>query len=116
MGSALRASRAWGPSSREAHMDLDTLYRRTVDVWTDRVKGVGPDQWDGPTPCSGWSVRELINHVVGEDLWTVPLVGGSTIEEVGDRFDGDVLGDDPVGTAVEAAKAPTTGGGGGPPP
>jgi uncharacterized protein (TIGR03086 family) len=86
-------------------MDLDILYRRTVDVWTDRVKAVGPEQWEGPTPCRGWAVRDLANHVVGEDLWTVPLVEGATIEEVGDRFDGDLLGDDPVRTAVEAAEA-----------
>jgi uncharacterized protein (TIGR03086 family) len=88
-------------------MDLDTLYRRTIDVWTDRVNAVGPDQWEGPTPCDGWSVRDLTNHVVGEDLWTVPLVEGGTIEEVGDRFDGDLLGDDPVRTALEAAAAAT---------
>jgi uncharacterized protein (TIGR03086 family) len=48
-------------------------------------------------------VRDLVNHVVGEDLWTAPLVQGSTIEEVGDRFDGDVLGDDPVARARAAA-------------
>jgi uncharacterized protein (TIGR03086 family) len=86
-------------------MDLDTLYRRTVDVWTDRLNAVGADGWDGPTPCSEWSVRELVNHVAGEDLWTVPLVNGSTIEEVGDRFDGDLLGDDPVRVALDAATA-----------
>jgi uncharacterized protein (TIGR03086 family) len=48
-------------------------------------------------------VRDLVNHVVGEDLWTGPLVEGATIEEVGDRLDGDVLGDEPVARAKEAA-------------
>jgi uncharacterized protein (TIGR03086 family) len=86
-------------------MDLDSFYRRTVDVWTDRMKAVGPDQWDRPTPCRDWSVRDLTNHVAGEDLWTVPLVQGSTIEEVGDRFEGDLVGDDPVRAALEAAEA-----------
>jgi len=52
-------------------------------------------------------VRDLVNHVVGEDLWTAPLVGGSTIEEVGDRFDGDVLGDDPVARAGAAGAEAT---------
>ncbi len=45
----------------------------------------------------GWTVRDLVNHVTYENLWTVPLMGGATIEEVGDRFEGDVLGDDPIG-------------------
>jgi uncharacterized protein (TIGR03086 family) len=54
-------------------------------------------------------VRDLINHVVGEDRWTSPLMRGQTIEEVGDRFDGDLLGADPraagAGAAAEALDA-----------
>jgi uncharacterized protein (TIGR03086 family) len=80
-------------------MDLETLYRRTVEGWTARVEAVGPDQWASPTPCEDWDVRTLVNHVVGEDAWTEPLMRGSTIEDVGDRFDGDLLGDDPRTTA-----------------
>jgi uncharacterized protein (TIGR03086 family) len=84
-------------------IDLAALYRRTVESWNDRVREVGPEQWDAPTPCSDWTVRELVNHVTGEDLWTAPLVQGSTIEDVGDQFDGDVLGDDPTAAALAAA-------------
>jgi uncharacterized protein (TIGR03086 family) len=29
------------------------------------LAGVSPDQLDGTTPCASWSVRDLINHVVG---------------------------------------------------
>jgi uncharacterized protein (TIGR03086 family) len=50
-------------------------------------------------------VRDLVNHVVGEDLWTPPLFGGATIAEVGDRFVGDVLGGDPQATSDAAAAA-----------
>jgi uncharacterized protein (TIGR03086 family) len=85
-------------------MDLNTLYHRTVESWADRVNAVGADQWDGPTPCREWSVRELANHVTGEDLWTPPLVQGSTIEEVGARFEGDLLGDDPIRESLTAAR------------
>jgi uncharacterized protein (TIGR03086 family) len=88
-------------------MDLGTLYRRTVDAWTERLTAVGPDQWDAPTPCTDWTVRQLVNHVVGEDRWTVPLVEGRTIEEVGNGLDGDLLGDDPVGAALDAAMQAT---------
>lgn len=86
-------------------MDIETLYRRTVEGWTARVEAVGDDQWAATTPCEDWDVRALVNHVVGEDLWTEPLVRGQTIEEVGDRFEGDLLGDDARGTAVRAAGA-----------
>jgi uncharacterized protein (TIGR03086 family) len=86
-------------------MDLNSMYRGTVDSWNDRVRGIGGDQWDLPTPCSDWTVRDLVNHVAGEDLWTVPLLQGSTIEEVGDRLDGDLLGDQPTAVALDAAEA-----------
>jgi uncharacterized protein (TIGR03086 family) len=32
---------------------------------------------------------------VYENRWTVPLMGGGTIVEVGDRYEGDLLGDHP---------------------
>lgn len=89
-------------------MDLNELYRRTVETWTRRVDAVQPDQWDSPTPCTEWTVRDLVGHVVGEDAWTMPLMRGSTIEEVGSSLDGDLLGDRPVevatGTAEEAVR------------
>lgn len=84
-------------------MDLGTLYQRTVDTWTDRVSSVRPDQWDDPTPCTSWTVRDLVNHVVGEDRWTVPLMRGRTIADVGSTLDGDLLGGDPVSSALDAA-------------
>ena len=84
-------------------MDLNTLYHRTVESWADRVNAVAAGQWGDPTPCAEWSVRDLANHVAGEDLWTTPLMRGDTIEEVGSRFDGDLLGDDPIRSALDAA-------------
>ncbi|MGH3506093.1 MAG: TIGR03086 family metal-binding protein [Nocardioidaceae bacterium] len=86
-------------------MDLVTLHARTVQVWLGYVDGVQENQWDAATPCTDWTVRDLVNHVVGEDLWTVPLLEGSTIEEVGDRFEGDVLGSDPIGVARDSGRA-----------
>ena len=84
-------------------MDLNTLHRRTVESWLRILDGVAADQWRLPTPCTEWDVRALVNHVVGEDYWTRPLLQGLTITEVGDRFDGDLLGDDPVAAGHEAA-------------
>jgi uncharacterized protein (TIGR03086 family) len=84
-------------------MDVVELYRRTTAEWLSRVRAVGPDQWKDPTPCSDWDVRALVNHVVGEQRWIPPMMDGATIEEVGDRFEGDLLGDDPQSIAEVAA-------------
>ncbi|MDX6357540.1 MAG: hypothetical protein QOH37_594 [Nocardioidaceae bacterium] len=88
-------------------MDLGTLYQRTVDAWTDRVEAVTPARWGDPTPCAGWTVRDLVNHVVGEDRWTGPLMRGRTIAEVGSTLDGDLLGEDPLASARSAAAEAT---------
>lgn len=84
-------------------MDLGELHRRTVEGWASRVTAVADDDWGRRTPCSDWDVRALVNHVVGEDRWTRPIAEGRTIGEVGDRFDGDLLGDDPRAAAASAA-------------
>jgi uncharacterized protein (TIGR03086 family) len=83
-------------------MALENTYRRSVEFWKDTVSNVS-DDWSRPTPCPAWNVRALVNHVVGEDRWTKPLVEGKTIAEVGDAFDGDLLGDDPKTSALTAA-------------
>lgn len=92
-------SRGADPASgcnTERMTQLLDLYRRAQGRFTDLVHAVGADQWSDPTPCTEWDVRALVNHVTVEQLWAVPLLAGSTIAEVGDRFDGDQLGDDPV--------------------
>ena len=84
-------------------MDPVELYRRTSDEWLARVRAVKPDAWDAPSPCTDWNARDVVNHIVGEELWLPPLMDGATVAEVGDRYDGDLLGDDPVVKAEQAA-------------
>ncbi|MDQ3771244.1 MAG: TIGR03086 family metal-binding protein [Actinomycetota bacterium] len=76
-------------------MNAAELLAGAAEEFDRRVQFVQDDGWSRSTPCSEWDVRALVNHIVNEDLWVPPLMGGSTIEEVGDRFDGDCLGDDP---------------------
>ncbi len=67
------------------------------------VAAVRADQWLLGTPDDEWNVRQLVNHIVAGNLWVAPLMSGSTIAEVGDRLDGDVLGDDPLGAYRRSA-------------
>jgi len=64
---------------------------------------VRDDQWSASTPDAEWDVRTLVNHLVSEDRWAPPLFEGATIADVGDRFDGDLLGADPKAVWAEAA-------------
>ena len=78
--------------------DIQELHRRAVEGFGERVRAIGDDQWHLPTPCTDWDVRALVNHLTGENLWAVALFEGQTIQQVGDRLDGDVLGEDPAAT------------------
>ncbi|MFG2497722.1 TIGR03086 family metal-binding protein [Streptomyces sp. NPDC048441] len=77
-----------------------------LELFTDRVHAVRADQWDARTPCTDWSVSDLVNHLTAEQLWVPSLVrDGATIASVGDAFDGDMLGPDPVASWDTAAAA-----------
>ncbi|WP_095757738.1 TIGR03086 family metal-binding protein [Streptomyces xinghaiensis] len=84
-------------------MDLLDAFDTAWLEFDRRVHRVREDQWGEPTPCTAWTVRDLVNHLVGEHLWAPWLLRGATLAEVGDRFDGDVLGDDPIAAWERAA-------------
>jgi uncharacterized protein (TIGR03086 family) len=75
-----------------------------IDAFGDKVRAVPAERWAAPTPCTDWSVRDLVNHVTGEHLWAPHMLDGETIAQVGDRYDGDVLGDSPVAAWERAAE------------
>src|SRR5437763_7515909 len=85
-----------------AAVDMDG---RAVEAFGRRGMAVGPDDWARPTPCSEWTVRDLARHLVYEELWAPPLLAGATVAEIGDRFEGDILGADPQAAWKEAAAA-----------
>jgi uncharacterized protein (TIGR03086 family) len=68
---------------------------------TDRlIAALGPDQWTVPTPCEGWDVTTVVNHVVGGlRLYTAELTG---TEPDGEHED-DWLGEDPIAAYRDAA-------------
>lgn len=56
------------------------------------IARVGPGQWSDPTPCTEWSVRDLVQHLVGLNLVFAAMLQGQPPPERG----ADVLGADPV--------------------
>jgi uncharacterized protein (TIGR03086 family) len=88
--------------------DVAILHARALDEFDRRVRLISRNQWTDQTPCSEWSVRDLVNHVTVEQLWAPDVFAGRTIAEVGDRFAGDQLGDDPVAVWERAAAGART--------
>jgi uncharacterized protein (TIGR03086 family) len=87
-------------------MPLETteLYRRAAERFGATVHQIKDDHWHEATPCGEWDVRDLVNHVVGENYWARELLAGRTMDEVGDRFDGDLLGTDPKKTWDDSSR------------
>ena len=86
-------------------VDLADVHARALE-WTGRaVAGVRPEQWEQPSVCREWSVHELVNHVVSGNWWAEELTRGKTIEAVGARLDGDVIGNDPAAAYDASAEA-----------
>lgn len=84
------------------------LFGRSLGEFDARVAAIPNDAWTAATPCDGWDVRALVRHLVYECVWMPPLFAGETVESVGDRYEGDLLGDDPVAAwkaAADAARA-----------
>ncbi|SFR25278.1 TIGR03086 family protein [Lentzea waywayandensis] len=86
-------------------MDLIQAHGVAMTEFDRRVREIAPDQWSLGTPCREWSVRDLVGHLVYEQLWAPELLAGCTAKQVGDRFDHDNLGDDPLVSWVVAAAA-----------
>lgn len=64
-------------------MEPRSLDGAHAEVWR-RLQSVEADQWDLPTPCEGWSVRDLVLHMtVGATMSQQILAGeGRTPEAV----------------------------------
>ena len=72
-----------------------------------RFARVSDDDWQRPTPCTGWTVRDLVNHLVGGSVRYAMLLDGATVEEVERQRTLDHLGNDPL-TAYRATAASVT--------
>lgn len=74
-----------------------SLLPAELDRFDSMVRSLPAAAWDRDTPCTEWTVRDLVSHLTYEHLWAPHVLAGETIEQVGDRYNGDLLGDDPAG-------------------
>jgi len=81
-------------------------------IWTKALYGfdhvarlAGPDDWDRPSPCEGWTARHVIGHVLAIQRYFESLIEGTqaTMNPMVDP-DGNA-GDDPYATWAAARDA-----------
>ncbi|MET7305412.1 TIGR03086 family metal-binding protein [Embleya sp. NPDC005575] len=73
-------------------LDVQALDRRATVVVLDTLRLVRRDQWDLPTPCEGWDLRDLLGHMVAENRGFIAAAAGATDLDV---WHDDSLGEDP---------------------
>jgi uncharacterized protein (TIGR03086 family) len=52
-------------------------YQVVADGFTARVDGVAPDGWSAATPCSDWTVRDLVTHVASTHRRVIATLDGT---------------------------------------
>ena len=75
---------------------LLALFEAASDTFDDKLHQVPDDGWAARPRARSGTSAQLVNHVVGEHRWVVPLMAGQTVADVGSDLDGDLLGDDPM--------------------
>jgi uncharacterized protein (TIGR03086 family) len=80
-------------------------YARVSIGFTERLQGVGAEQWLLPTPCEEWTVRDLVVHVVNTQRRVLGLLGGSVTpaDPAGDLL---VQWSEASATLLDAARDP----------
>jgi uncharacterized protein (TIGR03086 family) len=51
---------------------------RALEATGELVAGVADGQWDSPTPCADWTVRDLVAHLVSGNQATTQVLRGET--------------------------------------
>lgn len=90
-------------ASSSLHLDspIDDL-ARSFDAVDALIAQVRPDQWSAPTPCANWTVRALVDHLIGMNRVFIELLAGQAPPQ---RPAADHVERDPVGAYRDTAAA-----------
>lgn len=76
--------------------DIAARYRKVAGHFAATTAAVPTDRWSAPSPCEGWSARDVVGHAVDVHRLFLGFVGASL---------GDIraVDDDPVGAFSDAS-------------
>jgi uncharacterized protein (TIGR03086 family) len=75
---------------------------RVSDAVAGLIGNIRADQWSAPTPCTDWTVRQMVNHLIGMNRVFAALLAGQPPPP---RPSADHVEDDPVGAYRDSAAA-----------
>ena len=79
---------------QELFLMSDAALREVIDrIDPEQLSLAAPADWSqNPTP----TLRDVLARHAFDEAWVPDVLAGRTAEEVGNRHDGDLLGDDPI--------------------
>lgn len=78
--------------------DVADRYRKLSSQFLATVRQVPPDAWEAPSPCEGWTARDVVRHVADTSAFFTGRATGGTA-------DAPSVDDDPVAAAEGALGA-----------
>jgi uncharacterized protein (TIGR03086 family) len=90
------------PDPDPVALDPVELDRRVLDAIGPMLARVRPRHLSLPTPCAGWTLGDLLRHMVGHHRGFAAAARGADPDP--EVWDGATLGDDPARTYREAAE------------
>jgi uncharacterized protein (TIGR03086 family) len=75
---------------------------RAFDAVAGLIGNIRADQWSAPTPCTDWTVRQVVNHLIGMNRVFVALLADQPPPP---RPSADHVEDDPAGAYRGSAAA-----------
>ena len=83
--------------------DLAALTSLTGDLCV-ALESIKAHQWTLPTPCIGWDLAALIDHVVGGNWFTIQIFAGQAVDEAltltMERFEGSDMTSEKAASSV----------------
>ena len=59
---------------------ISDCYDRSLDSTVEFVTSVANSAWGNTTPCSDWNGKDVVTHIVYENVWMVALFDARTTE------------------------------------
>ena len=75
---------------------------RAFDAVAGLISNIRADQWSAPTPCTDWTVGQVVNHLIGMNRVFAALLAGQPPPP---RPSADHVEEDPVGAYRDSAAA-----------
>lgn len=85
-------------------------FLRSLELFDERVEATPPDRWSDPSPCEGWTARDVVAHAAGNLRALRGILGGDAAAAFGQPVEGDIIaawGDARDGAAQALAAAAT---------